>query len=139
MPRYQFQDREGFQLLEPGNYIAIVAEAKEGTSSNGNPKIDLKLDVNGTTVYDTLVFTDAAAWKIDTFLKATGQAPAKKGAMVDVNAEMCLNAVGRVRIGQKPGLKDPSKIYNSVEAWLTDAESLKLADKARKDGDNIPF
>ena len=133
--RVQFQDRGGFQLLEPGNYIAIVAEAREGTSNAGNPKIDLKLDVGGVTVFDQLVFTENAGWRIDTFLKACGLAP-EKGAYLDLTAKMCEGAVGRVRIGKKPGLKDPSKIYNSVEAWLTDKESLAIADKAR---DDIPF
>ena len=135
MPKVQFMDRSGFQLLEPGNYIAFVEEAKEGVSQNGNPKIDLKLNINGASVFDSLVFTENAGWKIDTFLKACGLAP-EKGAFVDVTAKMCEGAVGRVRIGKKPGLKDPSKIYNSVEAWLTDKESLAIADKAR---DDIPF
>ena len=135
MPRVQFQDRGGFQLLEPGNYIAIVAEAREGTSNAGNPKIDLKLEVGGAIVFDTLTFIESAGWKIDTFLKACGLAPAK-GEFVELTAEKCINAVGRVRIGTKPGLKDPSKVYNSVEGWLTDRESLAIADKAR---DDIPF
>lgn len=135
MPRVQFQDRGGFQLLEPGNYIAIVAEAREGTSNAGNPKIDLKLDVSGVTVFDQLVFTENAGWKIDTFLKACGLAP-EKGAFLDVTAAMCERAVGRVRIGTKPGLKDPSKVYNCVDGWLCDKESIAIADKAR---DDIPF
>ena len=64
MPRVQFQDRGGFQLLEPGNYTAIVAEAREGTSNAGNPKIDLKLEVGGAIVFDTLTFIESAGWKI---------------------------------------------------------------------------
>jgi len=128
-------DRSGFQLLEPGNYIAFVEEAKEGVSQNGNPKIDLKLNINGASVFDSLVFTENAGWKIDTFLKACGLAP-EKGAYLDLTAEMCEGAVGRVRIGKKPGRKDPSKVYNSIEGWLTDPESLAIADKAR---DDIPF
>lgn len=135
MPKVQYLERGGFQLLEPGDYIALVEEAKEGTSQNGNPKIDLRLNINGATVYDQLVFTENAGWRIDTFLKACGLAP-EKGAYLDLTAKMCEGAVGRVRIGKKPGLKDPSKIYNSVEAWLTDKESLAIADKAR---DDIPF
>ncbi|HPA19495.1 MAG TPA: DUF669 domain-containing protein [Verrucomicrobiae bacterium] len=133
--RVQFQDRGGFQLLEPGNYIAIVAEAREGTSNAGNPKIDLKLNINEVIVFDQLVFTENAGWKIDTFLKACGLAPAK-GEFVELTADKCLNAVGRVRIGTKPGLKDPSKVYNCVDAWLCDKESIAIADKAR---DDIPF
>jgi hypothetical protein len=135
MPRVQFQDRGGFQLLEPGDYIAFVEEANEGTSNNGNPKIDLKLSVAGATVYDTLTFTENAGWRIDTFLKACGLAP-EKGQFVDVTAAMCERACGRVRVGKKPGLKDSSKVYNYVDAWLTDKESLAIADKAR---DDIPF
>jgi len=133
--RVQFQDRGGFQLLEPGNYIAIVAEAREGTSNAGNPKIDLKLNINGAIVFDQLVFVESAAWKVDCFLKACGLAP-EKGQFIDLTAAMCERAVGRVRIGTKPGLKDPSKVYNSVEGWLTDKESIAIADKAR---DDIPF
>lgn len=135
MPKVQYQDRGGFQLLEPGDYIAFVAEAREGTSQNGNPKIDLKLEVNGATVYDTLTFTENAGWRIDTFLKACGLAP-EKGQFVEVTAGMCERAVARVRIGRRPGRKDPGKVFNSVEAWLTDRESLEIADKAR---DDIPF
>lgn len=135
MPKVQFQDRGGFQLLEPGDYIALVEEAKEGQSQSGNPKIDLRLNVGGANVYDTLTFTENAGWRIDTFLKSCGLAP-EKGQFVDLTAKMCEGAVARVRIGKKPGIKDPSKIYNSVEAWLTDKESLAIADKAR---DDIPF
>ncbi len=135
MPRIQFQDRGGFQLLEPGDYTAFVEEAKDGTSQNGNPKIDLKLNVNGATVFDTLTFTESAAWKIDSFLKSCGLAP-EKGAFTDVTARTCERSVGRVRIGTRPGLKDPSKVYNCVEAWLCDRKSLDLAEAAR---DDIPF
>lgn len=135
MPKIQFQDRGGFHLLEPGEYIAFVEEAREGTSEKGNPKIELKLSVCGSTVYDTLVFTETAAWRIDCFLKACGLAP-EKGAFIDVTARTCERAVGRVRIGTRPGLKDLSKVYNCVEAWLTDKESVAAADGAR---DDIPF
>ncbi|MDO4221820.1 MAG: DUF669 domain-containing protein [Akkermansia sp.] len=64
--------------LKPGYYPCRVQDAEEKRSTSGNDMIALKLQVgdaiNGIeTVYDNLVFTDKAFWKIDQFRHAIGE------------------------------------------------------------------
>jgi hypothetical protein len=94
--------------LEPGEYQFRVvpeiefgagnyARTEEDTSQNGNPQIKLALVVGNQNeqvkVIERLTFTDKAAWRISSFLKAAGVYP---GSGVDLNltAAMCIGLTG---------------------------------------------
>ena len=79
--------------VEPGTYRLRVLEAKEDTSKGGNDMIKLKLRVikedgsDGPALFDYLVMSENAGWKIDQFLSACGQHPGEGiEAVLDVDA-----------------------------------------------------
>lgn len=67
--------------VEAGDYRLRVVEASEDTSRAGNDMIKLKLRVvrdngsDGPGLFDYLVFSESAFWKVDTFLKSCGKHP----------------------------------------------------------------
>lgn len=96
MPTYTTGKPSAPQLhVEPGDYKLKVIEATDEKSQASNPQIKLKLRViredgsDGPALFDYLVFTSSAYWKIDAFLKACGQHPGE-GANVDVTPEMVI-------------------------------------------------
>jgi hypothetical protein len=121
-----------YTLLKPGDYNFRVLSAEEKMSQAGNEMIELKLDVfekgynqeNQSIVYDNLVFTEKAAWKIDSFLKSTERHP---GQDCDCNliAEEMTGWAGRCRIRHE---KDQNgNLRNKVDAYLWE------------ESDGIPF
>ncbi|MBK1883696.1 DUF669 domain-containing protein [Luteolibacter pohnpeiensis] len=73
---YTFEEpvEKEFSVFEDGEYPFTILEINAlTTSTTGNPMIPLKLEFTDedekTTVYENLVFTDKAKYKIDQFLK----------------------------------------------------------------------
>ncbi len=103
MPKYEFKDRQAPQGLVPKDrYEFTLVEVEDKlakTSGNQMFEITLRLDGKGrgVRVKDHLVFTEKAMWKIDTFLKATGQAPEEKGE-TSVEADMLYGLRGEADI-----------------------------------------
>lgn len=60
-------------VLQPeGDYLVTITKA-ETAYDKGREKIDLVLSFgNGGRMYDSLWFTEAAGWRVDTFIKALG-------------------------------------------------------------------
>lgn len=79
-------------FVEAGTYKLRVIEAQEDTSKAGNEIIKLKLRVimddgsDGPALFDYLVFSESAGWKIDQFLSACGQHPGE-GKEVELDAD----------------------------------------------------
>jgi len=72
---FKFQDSENIpRVVKDGDYIVEVIQADFGISKKGNDMVKLRLRIlpENVMVFDTLVFTDDAAWKVDTFLKSCG-------------------------------------------------------------------
>ena len=98
MPEYL----TGVQEVVPENdYDFVVDDAVEKESSKGNPMIELQLDIehNGhhIRVFDHLVFTRNAFWKIDAFRAATGETLVE-GQKVNLEAEDCIDRKGRCHL-----------------------------------------
>jgi Protein of unknown function (DUF669) len=95
MPTYTSGSEEG--LLPEGDYDFVVDDAGEKESSNGNPMIELQLLIehNGVKarVFDQLVFTKNATWKIDHFRASIGETLIK-GQEVTLEAEDCVDRRG---------------------------------------------
>ena len=110
MPQVKYQNRSGGSGLVPEGKIAlqVVEDDKtcDGITSNGNEKIDMKMKVRGKYdevnqtwvpaeggyLFESLYFTENAAWRIDCFLNSAGKAP-EEGTIVELNAEKTVGCV----------------------------------------------
>ena len=151
MPSYKQEEpkKAGTYFVEPGIYRVEIRNAVEKTSQNGNPmiklvcKILLKDDVEGPEVWDHLVFTAKASWKIDQFLASIGQAVVP-GEEVSVEATDLIGEVGVAEIGEEAGTNNPDQRFNNIARWVFGDElkawkAGKPATKKNEDGDDIPF
>ena len=86
------------EVLPEGDYDFVVDDAGEKESTNGNPMIELQLtiehDGHRVRVFDHLVFTRKAFWKIDAFRVCTGE-KFVEGQKVSFEAEDCIDRKGR--------------------------------------------
>jgi len=120
MAQYTFtgQKAKVFEPLEPGDYKFVVVDFEFGTSQAGNEVLKLTLETDaGKRFFDTLVFTDKAFWKIDTFLTAIGKAP-KVGLTFVFDAQFAQSLIGcngTATLGIRTG--NDSKKYNEVKCY----------------------
>ena len=116
MPTYRASEiPERPDHLAAGDYSVEVIDAIETMSKNGHDMIELKLKTHeGALVYDFLVFTPNAFWKIDAFRAATGET-VTADQEVDLTADDLIGRLGRVRlvVEEYNGRK-----RNKVVAWL---------------------
>ena len=122
-------------LLEPGDYFFVVKSAEASISSKGNEMITIVLDVSdetrNNTVYDYLVGTEKAYWKIRDFCRAVGLAHLlKEGGAI--TAEDCSGKKGKCKVTIDPG-ENGYADRNKIEAYLTSQTFSEKGD------DGIPF
>lgn len=124
MPSYkQSEPKSGAFFVEPGTYGIEIIKAVEKTSQNGNPMIALTCEIKlaggavGPTVWDNLVFTPKAAWKIDQVLASIGRAIVP-GEDCNVEADDLVGMEGVAIIGEEPGAQNPSQKFNCIERWI---------------------
>ncbi len=125
MPNYTFQDSEARKPYEePGEYHVTVEKLEFTYASSGNEILKLVLRTSGgALVYDNLVFTDKAWWKIDHALKcllpSRGVKPPGKGANINLDndyaEENLLGATGWVNLSK--GTTPSGKVRNEVESY----------------------
>jgi hypothetical protein len=127
----------GRAVLPKGEYPFTILEINAiEISKAGNQVLPLKLEFTGTagetaTVYEKLVFTQAAKWKIDSFLKCTLGGAMTPGKSVNFDdprfvAWLEKNGKGRAKLKiETYTAKDgTAKERNAVESFLW--ESTKL-------------
>jgi hypothetical protein len=110
-----------YSLLSPGTYELAVADAQETQSQAGNPMMELRLrrvNTDGTlgqSVWDRLVLTPKAAWRIDNFLHATGRHPGA-GKEIELEGESLigLTVSAEIEIEEYKGEKK-----NKVARYVT--------------------
>lgn len=132
--RYTYTDAEpvGDAYINPGEYRVQVISYQFGLSKSGNDKIDIRYRVleTGTTLSESIAFTEKAQWKFDLLLKCI--APSKnialpaKGQQIEIDAGFIqtylLNGTGQVTVGEEEyNGKMRSKItsYNEGEYQTT--------------------
>ena len=126
--------------VEPGDYTVEVINASESISQKSrNELIELKLKVepSGAIIYDNLVFTPNAFWKIDAFRAAIGEI-VLPDEEVEIHADEFIGKRGlaRLTIEEFQGRK-----RNRVAAWLV-PQAKPAAPAAKPSGgedDSIPF
>jgi hypothetical protein len=113
--------------VKDGDYRIAVVNATERTSKAGNPMIELKHEILGPVggsdfveggrpkVFDNLVFTANAAWKIDQFRAAIGE-DVTEGEEVDVDADALIGATLTARIVL--GKNDKGADRNEIGAYI---------------------
>lgn len=118
------KDRE-FIVLPKGEYPFRVLEINAmETSKAGNPMLPIKLEFTGqqgsTTVYEYLVFTDSAAFKIKQFLKAINVPVGQRVNFEDPAFLKWMKAQrGRAKLGIEP-VAGKNYDRNNVEAYVYD-------------------
>ena len=127
--------------IEPGDYTVEVLNAEESVSKQQNDMIELKLRVepSGAILFDSLVFTPNAFWKIDAFRAATGETVVADEE-VEIECDDLVGRRGRVRLTVE---EYKGRKRNKVAAWLLpEAKPTKAKPTAAKGGnddDEIPF
>lgn len=97
-------------LLEAGQYVFEVAKAEEKTSQNGNDMVKLTLAVFDNEdrrhpVFDYLVGTDGAAYKIRHFAESVGLLSQYEAG--EIRAEQMEGRTGKCQVG----IDDKNKQY----------------------------
>ena len=134
MPQYQFQDREGVQIVPAGDYLLGVESAKLCLSkSTGDEQIEMQIRIlteKGTAglVYHYPGFSEKRAWTLDVCLKALRKAP-KKGETLDISdAWLIANIVGQLGWGTIGVEKDNKGVdRNILVRWIAHPDAAKLA------------
>lgn len=144
MPSYKASEPTARPDCVPqGEYTLEVIDAQEALSQRDHEMIELKLKVepSGAILFDHLVFTPNAFWKIDAFRAAIGQ-KVVPDEDVELIADDLIGHRGRARlvIEEYQGRK-----RNKVAAWLLPAKPSAApsnSNSTAKGGvadDDIPF
>jgi hypothetical protein len=130
MPSYKASEPSAApEAVKPGEYHCEIINAEEGKSqSGGNPIISLKLRLeNEAVLYDRLVFTPSAFWKIDSFRAAIGQ-KVVPDEEVNIEADELVGKTARIRVVNETY---EGRQRSKVAAWLMPAKPEKR--------DGLPF
>lgn len=164
MPTYKANEpkQAAVYFVEPGIYEVEIKKAVEKISEKGNPTIKLDVEIVmpdgsvGPKMWEHLVFTAKAAWKIDQVLAAIGRAVIP-GEDINVEPEDLLGQRAVCMIGEEPGQTNPDHRFNKIERWIFGDEKTRwisdqkknkhIVDKSNgyvkqpkdQDGDDIPF
>lgn len=132
------EERE-FKIPPIGEYNFIVLEADKTYSSKGNPMIKVRLDLQGAdgSVFDNLVLTDNAMFKVVTFFESVGVK--KKGEELNISIG---DAVTK-SIGMEGRCKIKHELYNGETRAKVDKYLIadgKIAPTTPKiSEDDLPF
>lgn len=154
MPRYTYDEPEDrqFTVLKPGEYEFVIAEvfAFEVSKESGNEYLPIKLNIKPEgVVYDNLVFTDKAKFRIDQLLKSIGKAPAPGTAVDFDDPTWLVGSKGRVKLkidnykGSERNKVDAYVFHpGRVSGRTVSAPSQSIAPSTPPNGiddDDIPF
>jgi hypothetical protein len=164
MPTFTNQENQSFIVHPAGDYVFRVTGMESGIQSGqgktcGSPYWELKLALEkGGVVFERLIDHPTCSWKIDTFLKCTGAAPApntpfefEESAAESAGCQW-INPVGLrgwchliVDDYQKAGSTTPIK-RNKVQTFFTDKPKLQRIEEPKPEPvtapvaeDDIPF
>jgi hypothetical protein len=126
MPTYKANEpkKAAIYFVEPDVYEVEIRKAIEKISpKSGNPMIKLTCAIimpdgnDGPEVWEHLVFTEKAAWKIDQVLSAIGIAIVA-GEEVDVDPDQLIGKKGVCLIGEEAGAENPEHRFNKIDRWF---------------------
>ena len=132
------EERE-FQLPPIGEYNFIVLSAEKTFSSNGNPMIKVRLDLQGAdgSVFDNLVISDTMMWKLVTFFESIGLK--KQGEELSLS----IGDAADKAVGLEGFCKIKHETYNGEKRAKVDKYLVPTAKKAATapvlNEDDMPF
>ena len=142
MPQFntdEYEERGPIQV-PAGQYPFAVVEAKEAMSKAGNEMINLELQFEvgaekPMTIYDRLVFTAKALFRIKQFTEATGTESNWADGALDAEDCIGLEGIARIALGDK---NDKGKQYMEVDWYakpggFAEAPTLSPAKQAKLD------
>jgi hypothetical protein len=143
MPNYKASTpTERVSHVEPGEYAVEIIDAVESISKRGHEMIELKLRTEEQSIlYDFLVFTETAFWKIDAFRESIGE-QVTPDEEVEINADDLIGRTGYARLVTE---EYDGRKRNKVAAWLKKPASRPAISitsapaPSDDDDDNIPF
>ena len=126
------------QMLQPGQYAAVVKNATDKVSKSGNDMIELIVTVYGTNgtqvdVFDYLLSTDQWQWKVRHFCESAGIDYAKG----ELTSDECVDQNVKVNVAIDKG-KDGYADKNKIADYLPRATEVAVSAAPVKD-DDIPF
>ena len=138
------EERE-FQLPPIGDYNFIVVSAEKTFSSNGNPMIKVRLDLQGAdgSVFDNLVISDKMMWKLISFFESIGLK--QKGEELSLSigdaADKAVGLEGSCKIKHETyDNKESCKVDRYIMAEAAKAPTApKKATKKKSDEADLPF
>lgn len=133
---------EAGDILPPGTHYVEVASAAEGTSSNGNPQLELEMravggEYEGGTIRDWIHFTPKTAGKVKQVLGAFGVGDLDSQVSLSADDLLGKRAQILVRTETYDG-KERTKI-KAYEAAASPAENGNGSSPAKSDSDDLPF
>lgn len=131
-------EQKEFSIPPIGEYNFMVMSAEKTYSQNGNPMIKVRLDLQGAdgSVFDNLVLTDKAMFKVVTFLESIGLKEKGKELSLSIGeaADKAVGLEGRCKIKHETYNGEArAKVDHYI---ITEAKSAK---KAPKTADELPF
>lgn len=151
------EERAEFTTFPKGEYPFTILEVNSMTTSKaGSPMIPIKMefkdkDGNTSNVYENLVFTENAAWKVKQFLKCVCGEHIAAGRRVDFEDPKFLSWLakrgGRAKLKVESYTKDGNeRTRNAVDAFLYDKAAAPAAKPApapapveEEEEDDCPF
>ncbi len=127
-------------LVEPGEYELRLIDAKESMSQAGNEMLELTHRIilpdgsEGPKVYDRLVFTEKAMWRVDQYVAACGKHPGE-GQTLDLYPSLMFGWTCRAKL--KVGEYNNKK-RNEIEEYLIDESTIGAVAGQEKE-DEVPF
>lgn len=132
------EERE-FSLPPIGEYNFMVMSAEKTFSSNDNPMIKVRLDLQGAdgSVFDNLVISDKMMWKLVSFFESIGLK--KKGEELSLS----IGDAADKAVGMEGFCKIKHETYNGEKRAKVDKYLVPTAKKAATapvlDEDDTPF
>lgn len=132
------EERE-FALPPIGEYNFMVVSAEKTFSSNGNPMIKVRLDLQGAdgSVFDNLVISDKMMWKLVSFFESIGLK--KEGEELSLS----IGDAADKAVGMEGFCKIKHETYNGEKRAKVDKYLVPTAKKAATapvlDEDDTPF
>lgn len=132
-------EQKEFSVPPIGDYNFMVMSAEKTFSSNGNPMIKVRLDLQGAdgSVFDNLVISDKMMWKLVTFFESIGLK--KKGEELSLS----IGEAADKAVGLEGFCKIKHETYNGKLGAKVDKYLIPDAKKASTapvlDEDDMPF
>ena len=148
MPTYKQQEPQAAPLTPGKHNVEIEGAELKISDRTNNEYIRLKCRVklpdgsNGGTIYDNMVFTPKAAWKIDQVRESLGFAIVpNEDANVEPEDLLGRRGVVIVEHNDDTGYHEISRWVSPKDAATASAPAPKAAPKAASvlEGDDIPF